>query len=270
MRILAVVVAYRPNVASLCQNLALFSDEVEEILLWKNSPFEIDYPKLVDYCGADETLTNCGISYALNRAWKYAEEHGYDHLLIMDQDSRWENFSAYLHKIQTLPQGIYGPLVNGAQMFEDYQACDFLINSGMLVSLDLVRRIGGWCEDLFVDAVDVEFLLHAKMLGIPSYRVNAGMLWQQFGKRRKTSMGFYVYDYSPERLYEIFKNHIIVIRKYGHHARNLKNMFIRRWVLSRIPRIVLGEHNRVKKIKAILKAVRDGFAATVTKPDKSS
>ncbi|MBQ1210041.1 MAG: hypothetical protein IIX64_06205, partial [Bacteroidales bacterium] len=70
MRILAVVVAYRPNVASLYQNLALFSDEVEGILLWKNSPFEIDYPKLVDCCGADETLTNRGISYALNRAWK--------------------------------------------------------------------------------------------------------------------------------------------------------------------------------------------------------
>ena len=283
MKILAVVVAYHPDVEALQCRLARYCDAVDRIFLWKNSPFELAGEKMVEAGDG----TNRGIAYALNRAWQYARENGFDYLLTMDQDSEWEDFPAYLKAALDGPVGLYGPRVcpksdAGAAVWQAgpegaaaghtgsqdtggagavrYEPTDFLITSGMLIALPLLDEIGGWREDFSVDAVDVDFVLRAKSLGIPSFRVGAGVLWQQFGGRRK-KCGFHIYDYSPERLYGIFRNHILTIRRYGSYAEPLRRMFVRRWLISRVPRILLGEKNRWAKFKAIIRGIRDGFRA---------
>ena len=283
MKILAVVVAYKPDVEALRCRLARYSDAVDRIFLWKNSPFEFAGERLVEAGDG----TNRGIAYALNRAGEYAREHGYDYLLTMDQDSEWEDFPAYLQAALEGPVGLYGPCVRpkgeaAARSAADgsegtgpadpepagaarYEPTDFLITSGMLIALPLLEEIGGWREEFSVDAVDVDFVLRAKSLGIPSFRVGAGMLWQQFGGRRKKG-GFHIYDYAPERLYGIYRNHILTIRRYGLYAEPLRKMFVRRWIFSRIPRILLGEKSRWTKLKAIVRGIRDGLRAPTRHP----
>ena len=283
MKILAVVVAYKPDVEALRSRLARYSDAVDRIFLWKNSLFEFAGERLVEAGDG----TNRGIAYALNRAWEYAREHGYDYLLTMDQDSEWEDFPAYLQAALEGPVGLYGPRVRpkgeaaarsaadgsegtgpadpGPAAAARYEPTDFLITSGMLIALPLLDEIGGWREEFSVDAVDVDFVLRAKSLGIPSFRVGAGMLWQQFGGRRKKG-GFHIYDYAPERLYGIYRNHILTIRRYGLYAEPLRKMFVRRWIFSRIPRILLGEKSRWTKLKAIVRGIRDGLRAPTRHP----
>ncbi len=187
----------------------------------------------------------------------------------MDQDSEWEDFPAYLKAALEGPVGLYGPRVSPKEQADAngpvaasplYEPTDFLITSGMLIALPLLEEIGGWREEFSVDAVDVDFVLRAKSLGIPSFRVGAGMLWQQFGGRRKKG-AFHIYDYAPERLYGIYRNHILTIRRYGSYADSLRKMFVRRWIFSRIPRILLGEKNRWAKWKAIARGIRDGLCA---------
>lgn len=287
MKILAVVVAYKPDVEALRSRLERYCDAVDEVFLWKNSPFDFSGERLVEAGDG----TNWGIAHALNAAWRYARENGYDYLLTMDQDSEWEDFPAYLKVALEGPVGLYGPRVSpkagaaasvgtagiasgrvglegisvsgqtGLKGSVLYEPTDFLITSGMLIALPLLEEIGGWREEFSVDAVDVDFVLRAKSLGIPSFRVGAGMLWQQFGGRRKKG-GFHIYDYPPERLYGIYRNHILTIRRYGSFAEPLKKMFVRRWIFSRIPRILLGEKNRWAKFKAIVRGIRDGLRAS--------
>ena len=91
MKILAVVVAYHPEPDLLRRNLDSFADGVDHILLWRNSPVECDHPK-VELAGDG---TNQGIGTALNAAWTYAVQNGFDWLLTMDQDSCWEDFEAF-------------------------------------------------------------------------------------------------------------------------------------------------------------------------------
>ena len=155
---------------------------------------------------------------------------------------------------------LYGPRINGEALSAPFQPSDFLITSGMLVPVPVLDRLQGWRKDFRVDALDVDLVMRARLAGIPIYKVDAGNLVQQFGKRRKTH-GFYVYDYSPRRLYDIFRNHILVIRTYPSVSSDLRRMFVKRWVFSRIPRILLGEKGRREKLRAILRGIRAGFRA---------
>ncbi len=254
-RILVIVVAYRPREARLAENLARFAPWVDRVLLWRNSPLQQAFPE-VELCG-DES--NRGIAPALNYALDYARREGYDWLLTMDQDSVWEDFLRYRNQVLSCKEdALFGPPVNEPQT-EAFQPCPFLITSGMLARTSVLERIGGWRADFYVDALDVDLVLKALSLGIPVYRVGAGLLRQQFGRKRKLEAGFTVYDYPPERLYGIFRNHILTFRAHPEVAGPIRKMFFRRWVLSRIPRILLGEKNRWEKLKAIVRGIRDGL-----------
>ena len=257
MKILAVVVAYHPDPELLRRNLDSFADGVDHVLLWRNSPLECDHPK-VELAG---DCTNQGVGAALNAALAHAVRNGFDWLLTMDQDSCWEDFEAFRAAVlQRSEPALYGPRINDEALSAPFQPSDFLITSGMLVPVAVLDRLQGWRKDFRVDALDVDLVMRARLAGIPTYKVDAGNLVQQFGKRRKTH-GFYVYDYSPRRLYDIFRNHILVIRTYPSVSSDLRRMFVKRWVFSRIPRILLGEKGRREKLRAIFRGIRAGFRA---------
>lgn len=257
MKILAVIVAFRPEVEALERNLRSFADYVDKVLLWQNSLVVFTHPKV-------ETVgdgTNRGIAPALNYAWKYAREKGYDYLLTMDQDSCWEDFPAFLKLALGGPAAaLFGPRVNDQEVEQAYQPTPLLITSGMLIPLPVLEKTGGWREDYFVDGLDVDFVLHALHLGIPAYKLGEGRLLQQFGRRHKKGL-IHVYEYTPERLWGIYRNHILSIRRYPDVAGEVRRMFIRRWGLGRVARILLGEKQRLAKLKAIFRGIRDGFRA---------
>ncbi len=48
MKILAVVVAYKPDVEALRSRLERYRDAVDQIYLWKNSPFDFTGERLVE------------------------------------------------------------------------------------------------------------------------------------------------------------------------------------------------------------------------------
>ena len=253
-RILAIVVGYRPQEALLSQSIESYASHVEKVLLWQNSPISFVHPK-VELCGDS---TNRGIGPALNYAREIAISQGYDYLLTMDQDSVWEDFPAYLSKALEAPESaLLGPFVNEKPAGKDFEPSLLLITSGMLVSVPLLRLLGPWREDFAVDALDVDYVLRAASLGIPAYRVGAGCLHQQFGQKHKAGL-FHVYGYSPDRLYSIYRNHLLLFRQYGEVAEPVKTMFYKRWLGSRPIRILLGEKRRWSKFKAIFRGIRDG------------
>ena len=111
-KILAIVVTYYPEKELLERNVQAFIDHVDKVLIWENtpSPDKLDYrfiehEKVVYYGDGINS-----ISRALNYAWEYANENGFDYLLTMDQDSYFENFDYYVSKTvlsSEAPEGIW-------------------------------------------------------------------------------------------------------------------------------------------------------------------
>ncbi|MCR5547208.1 MAG: hypothetical protein K6F25_00460 [Bacteroidales bacterium] len=155
----AIVVLYNPDVDLLRRNLAAFVDDVDHILLWRNSSFDEssiqDFGEKVEFCG-DES--NHGISHALNFAWHFAKSNGYDYIMTMDQDSLWENFGSFYRNIllSDAPFGIYGPVVNSRLPDVPFREVDLVITSGMIIPISLLDNVGGFEEDFFVGCVDYE------------------------------------------------------------------------------------------------------------------
>ena len=140
-RVLAIVVGYRPQEALLKQSIESYAPQVDKVLLWQNSPISFAHPK-VELCGDG---SNRGISTALNYAREIALLEEYDYLLTMDQDSVWEDFSAYLSMALEAPEpALLGPYVNKEPVGKSFEASLLLITSGMLVSAPLLRLLGPW------------------------------------------------------------------------------------------------------------------------------
>ena len=274
MKVLAVVTCYNPTPELLLRSVSSYAGDVDKLLVWRNSslPEELE-SELAGRFHAEfrGDGTNAGISTALNAAWKEASAGNYDFLLTMDQDSVWHHFDAYLSK--ALSNGpsmcFYSPLTLLAGEMPSpgsnslFAPVEIAITSGMLIPVSVINRVGGWDERFKIDAVDDEFCLHARSLGIRCWECGAGWLEHRLGDRRLVSllwMHFYTYNYSPQRLYGIYRNHIIAFRRYkGAVSRKARHYFVRIWVHRRPIRILLGEKGRKAKFLAIFRGIRDGF-----------
>ena len=265
-KILAVIVSYRPNEELLCRNIKAFINDVDKVLIWENSQeseklqYRFIQNEKVEYCGDGVN----SISRALNYAWKYASENGYDYLLTMDQDSVWDDFHGFLNETvynPSAPKGIWGPNAY-YNYFIEVAACDYIITSGMLLPIEMVNYIGGWDENFEIDGLDDEFCLRAKQKGVQAYYWGACRLNQRYGNPERAklfgkALNVELRNYSPSRLYSIYKNHILLIRKFP-EERSLKYDFKHVW-LPNIFLIAMFEKHRIKKLFSICKGIIDGF-----------
>lgn len=264
-RILAIVVTYYPERDLLVRNVEAFIDHVDKVLIWENTPSKDKQPyryithEKVDYYGDGVN----SISRALNFAWEYANENGYDYLLTMDQDSYFENFDFYVDRTvfcKDAPEGIWTPQMNGEKVSDDYEEIDIPITSGMLASIKIVNTIGGWNESYTIASVDDEFYLQAHLRGIGKYKVKDASLLQRFGTPREvTVLGhtLVLRNYGPQRLHDIYRNNIILIRKYP-KIDYLRNNFFHYW-LKAIVLVFVYEKQRFRKTWCILKGIIAGF-----------
>ena len=264
-RILAIVVTYYPEKELLERNVQAFINHVDKVLIWENtpSPDKLDYRFIecekVEYYGDGIN----SISRALNYAWEYANEYGFDYLLTMDQDSYFENFDYYISKTvlnPKVPEGIWTPQMNGEIVSEDFEEIDIPITSGMLASVKIVNTIGGWNESYTIASVDDEFFLLAHQCKIKKYKIKNASLLQRFGITQVVTVFGHkleLRNYGPQRLYDIYRNNIILIRKYPKIDYLRKNFF--HYWLKAIVLVFLFEKQRFSKTAAIFKGIFSGL-----------
>ncbi len=273
MKVIAIVTCYNPTPDLLVKSVASYADHVDKLLIWRNSilPKELELELSGRYKAEFRgDGTNAGIPAALNVAWKEAVTENYDCLLTMDQDSIWHEFEAYLSQASTngLSTCFYSPTFKMMGETPHPQSTiltplDITITSGMLIPISVLNLVGGWDECFKIDAVDVEFCLHARSLGIQCWRCGAGWLEHRLGDRHQATffgIHFYTYNYSAERLYSTYRNHIIAFRRYkGAISKKARNTFVRICIYRQPVRILLGEKDKWAKLTAILRGIRDGF-----------
>lgn len=274
-KILVVVVLYNPDVLRLKKNIEAYSKHVKTVLLWENMPSDVAQPlRLLEgenfvYYNAG---ANLGISKALNYAWNYARKNDYTHILTMDQDSVFESFEVFL-KAALLKMDeencIIGPIPNcshigkGAFVTPPY---GHIITSGMFMKVNILNWLGGYNENLFVEAIDVDICYRAISRGIKVYYYDGANLNQTYGDYNvKKVMGHLIYsaNYSPWRLFYIFRNHYLIYRHFN-RPRKLFKLIINYYYVY-LKGIIFVENEKIPKIYAIIKGSLYGCLISLAK-----
>lgn len=267
-RILSIIIVYNPDLDLLLKNIKSFVQDIDLLLIWENTTLSDEQKRTISQISPSKIIyhnemQNKGISYPLNYAWKYAQQHDFNFLLTMDQDSIWENFNLYINnclKRVSYEQAIFGPSLDiniNQQLFIPKK---YVITSGCFIPISILNKIGGYETNFFVDGIDIELCHRARTFGYNTYKVNHCRLIQRFGNPQVINILGFKYttlNYSAQRLYNILYSHFIIIRKY-------KDTFLLKQVLTlyilKTPiKIILGEKNKWDKLKAIYKGLSKGL-----------
>ncbi len=270
MRIFVIVVCYNPNFDLLLKNISAYQTSVEKIIIWDNtSPTIINDLKnnyFKNYLNIEYIANNnnLGISQALNYAWRYAKKNHYTAFMSMDQDSVWINFNDFLclaEKKLKVETCILGPTINKENSQKSHALIpkNYIITSGMIIPIKILDAINGYPSEFFVDGIDIDICVKARQKGYNIFMAQGAYLKQQFGSNLKFKFICKTYsssNYPPKRLYDIFRNHIIIYRR-THCFAVLK--LIKGYFIVYIRAIILFEDNKIKKISAIFKGVFSGL-----------
>ena len=169
MNIAGVVILYHPDMELLLANIQSYNTGLKQLYVYDNSDTKT--------LGIEEALlklnpsieykyfnANEGIAKRLNQAMDQASLNQYDYLLTMDQDSSFKagDFEKYKSLIQSTAYNHVAQF--GVNCQPDYtqskeqpEEALTLITSGSILNLSIIKNIGSFKEDFFIDFVDAEF-----------------------------------------------------------------------------------------------------------------
>lgn len=265
MKIAAIVIIYNPDIELLKQNISAFINDVDIVIIHRNSPTDLSDIKdiwndKILFAG-DET--NQFIASPLNKALHYCQNNGINYLLTMDQDSVWENFNEFLKSAQILFQTKRNIIISSPNINNTFDKStpliesESVITSGSLIDVNKALQIGGFKEKYKIYWVDGEFCFRSRLNNYLIITLPKFNLKQQFGRQTKTKFGYTTSNYSSTVYYYLIRNMLWEHREYGRKAVSLRCIL---YTLTYTVRgIILGENHKLNKIGKILKALRHGL-----------
>ncbi|ADL50382.1 glycosyltransferase family 2 protein [Clostridium cellulovorans] len=271
-KIAAVVVLYNPT-NNILDNIKSYINEVEILYAIDNSDKEnrklIGEIKNIEKVKYISLNGNRGIAKALNVGAEAALEQGFSWLLTMDQDSkasdkmvtRLYDFIAS-DKVENI--GIVAPFPGSRlkpvpETDKEYERMDVVMTSGNLLSLEGYKKTGSFKDDFFIDYVDSEYCLRLRDNGYEIVQVNTIILDHNLGDIKRNGFGpfkFTTTNHSAFRRYYITRNRMWMWDKYKDKYENYisydRNCFYKETI-----KIVLGEKDKLKKLKNIYRGYRD-------------
>ena len=275
-KMLGIVTLYNPNVNEAAENIMRYAPWLDTLVIWDNSPLERNVkqqmlPLLgniipnVIWHGTGENLC---IAPAINFAWHHAQEHGFDFLLVMDQDSQWNDFATYRLKVEELwtnnKRLVFCPYVTmpkTAQAAEDITYPRTFVNSGTVLPTTILTAVGGADEALPLDAVDHELSIRIQKAGYRIACLNRFVLLHHLGSPfRSKWLPVTTLNYNPFRTYSILRSYIILFRKHwSWFTPREKYITIKGMFFTRLLKILFIEEDKWRKTKSIFKALKDGL-----------
>ncbi len=182
---------------------------------------------------------NCGVGAALNVGFRWALDRGFAWVVSFDQDSLPEpqclprllavlraappEVAAVAPMIRDTRSGALGPLVGSIDRWwrrpkyylqeGEVVALDHAITSGMVVRMSAWRLIGPFREDFFIDYIDVEWCVRARLAGYQFWGVGGALLDHDLGERWIfLPGGTRVIVHRPERAYFEMRNGLLTHR----------------------------------------------------------
>lgn len=263
----AIVVLYHPRQNEVVNNIKSYSDTVDKVLVWRNSPEIISFPAdMADKVVLMGNGQNDYIAKPLNMALRWCQENNYEYLLTMDQDSRWENAGHFISQALSSSEkdiAIFSPYVVGQydEPDKDYDA-ESVITSGSLVNVGIATRLGGFREDYKIYWVDGEFCYWVRANGYRIRVFHDCRLFHSFGNQTRTLFGFTTSNYSPRVYYFLIRNMFWMRREFPKGV-SIKTVLYT--LMINLRGIVLGEKDKLRKIHSINKAIVHGLFSKICK-----
>jgi rhamnosyltransferase len=225
-----VVILYHPDEVVLIENIKSYINPLDTLLVYDNS--EILSKNLeIAVCAISSKVIfthfgqNEGIAKRLNQAIEYAVQKGEKHLLMMDQDSSFqegdiEKYAEYISNNSFPNVAQFG--VNCQPDFTPTSTIPekviSLITSGSVLAIDCIQQIGIFDENLFIDFVDTEFSYRVTNKGYVNLQFTNIVLNHSIGTRVEarslvTFKKSLRIIHSPIRVYYILRNGLHLLYK---------------------------------------------------------
>jgi rhamnosyltransferase len=227
---------------------------------------------------------NIGLASAQNKGIAVAEKIGCTHVIFFDQDSYLDKHSFRAlqdaeRKLLALGEnvGAVGPVCYDPNDFREYpitkyfgpfikrvflpenttQKASFLIASGSLVRIDVLRSVGGMMDELFIDYIDVEWSYRAQSKGFVLFATSSSRMSHLIGDARIKFFGRTISKHSPLRRYYLTRNSFkIVSLSHIPIAYKIREFFL---ILARIFAFYLVSNEKWTYTKFIFHALLDAF-----------
>jgi rhamnosyltransferase len=240
----AVIVTYQPYHAELLAQAQALAPQVAGIWVIDNASTSDPTPGLsalgYAHLRVHRLAENLGVAAAQNRGIDLARQAGAECILFLDQDSLpAPDMVASLHAVLRAKQaegiavaavgpryedqrGLGQPFVKVRGLRIGRVACrddtdvvevDHLIASGSLVPMATLDAVGGMVEELFIDYIDTEWVLRARMRGYRAYGVCAARMRHILGETPIRVLGREIVSRTPLRHYYMFRNAIWIYRQ---------------------------------------------------------
>ena len=281
--VLAGIVTYNPDIALLEKNILAVVGQVDQVVVVDNHSAniqEIENLCVTYHVLLTKNMSNQGIAKAMNQIFQVAEKKGFQWVLTLDQDSILpERFVERSKKMQKekpeLEIGITAPriyddntntfLKTGSAEYDSYVS--HCISSGSFIQVGMYQEIGGFDELLFIDMVDIDFCIRARLAGYKILVLHDNILRHSLGmcqKKRLFGLEIGVMQHSAERKYYMVRNRIICARRYARYKDTYKihavNVIIYYFIST-----ILYERQKLKKCFCIVKGIIAGIVIRKSK-----
>ena len=232
IKVAAIVILYNPEDV-VYDNIMTYASKVDYLYIYDNSSIPNDMIKRnaedlknVIYI---EDSSNAGLPKAINIVAREAIKKGIKWLITFDQDSQAgksmiERMIAFANSsICDDRVGIIAPNITREDdiIFErHYTYFDKVFQSGAMHNLDILEKVGGYDEKLFIDQVDYEYCIRLRLSGYTIVKVNNAFLKHNLqddeGVEEKFVNGkkMVINKYSKNRYYYICRNNLYLCEKY--------------------------------------------------------
>lgn len=280
-KVAAIIVSYNPD-KNLLDSVNLLISQVEKIIIVDNGSIEEKRKDISSIKDIDNERIeiifneeNLGIATALNIGVREALKQGFNWILTMDQDSKaskdmvekmFEVYNNIDEKERKSILSIFPNFVDERiQSIEEnsvmntYEYVDADITSGNLVKAEVFDKVGFFDDSLFIDLVDTDFCMRLNEKNIKMIKVRDAILYHSLGESQsvKSIFGkFNTSNHSALRRYYMTRNRFYIWEKYkdlnSFTLNRDKKLFKKEFI-----KIILGEKDKVNKIKMVFKGYKD-------------
>lgn len=275
MKVAAVIILFHPDI-QVINNIKTYYELVEKIFVFdntENNSVVKDELKLLPKIEFFQNYENKGIAKTLNTSAEKALANGFKWLLTMDQDSffKEESIISYFNCINNYSTRDkvamfgtrYGQLKD--QSLDKCTPVEIheLITSGTLLNLEVYKKIGNFDEALFIDSVDHDFCIRAKLAGFNLVQFSNIYLFHHLGTQihRSSIKTLFLLKktkriHSPLRCYYMYRNLLYLEKKYAGVKPGLL-LSIRNTAISNIRSSIFYGRNTFKILRYLMAARKD-------------
>lgn len=292
-KVLAGIVLYNAEIERLINEIESVLPQVDIVCLCDNGSVNISaIERRIN--GNDKIVLlknekNLGIGTASNQICSFAEENGFEWVLMLDHDTVCPDNLVVTYKKHTdnefigmmCPNVVDREIVHNLYYSSENEETEYIqrcIQSATFIKLSAWKKCGGFNEWMFIDFVDFDFCKRLEINGYKILRCKTVTVDHQLGKRvktknadffmslyRKTGKSVFKYftyknEFSPARIYYCTRNNIAYIKMYGSYIN--KGYEWRQFYFRNIKRL-LRSVRRPMIIRETIRGLRDGFKADI-------